>query len=257
MLDTLFKHETESLRVEDEKTDFQLIHQKVQGMFTKSDMEIELKVLDTLKERLEQKQEDSGTEQSEEQALEQTMKKIEEVSKLESNQQSTVGLMGKLLSKTKSKKECFLCKQGVNGTQIDTMSKNFPIAESKEKYEQQIVQMRQHLSEHLKQLIQSGTKSNSVKEALEVIEEFRQNIMRKQKVQKQVDHQSLNHMLFQLQLKATNIQQQKFELSDKAQAEYQEQEHSMVQTKVTSQERKLEQLQKQSRGLEEKITTYV
>ena len=55
MLDTLFKHETDSLRVEDEKTDFQLIHQKVQGMFTKSDMEIELKVLDTLKERLEQK----------------------------------------------------------------------------------------------------------------------------------------------------------------------------------------------------------
>ena len=55
MLDTLFKHEIESLRVEDEKTDFQLIHQKVQGMFTKSDMEIELKVLDTLKERLEQK----------------------------------------------------------------------------------------------------------------------------------------------------------------------------------------------------------
>ena len=52
-LETLFKHEVDIPQVQNEKTDFQVIHQKVQSMLVKSDIEIEMKVLDALRERLE------------------------------------------------------------------------------------------------------------------------------------------------------------------------------------------------------------
>ena len=53
MLETLFKHENDIPQVENEKTDFQVIYQRVQSMLRKSDIEIELKVLDALRDRLE------------------------------------------------------------------------------------------------------------------------------------------------------------------------------------------------------------
>ena len=63
------------------------------------------------------------------------LKKIDEYVALEAKRKETVGTIEKLIKFTKSKKNCFLCKQTADSSVLQKMDSNFPVENQRHKYD--------------------------------------------------------------------------------------------------------------------------
>lgn len=106
------------------------------------------------------------------------MRKMEEILKIESNQKSTLKTMERLLKNTEKKLECFLCKQGVNNTQIGTMKTNFNIDHERKSVEARQGKLINDFEASLETLINSSCTKHSFEEAIKVITEEQARLSR-------------------------------------------------------------------------------
>ena len=97
-----------------------------------------MKLLNKLEQQFRAYHGENFNQESVQRALSETMDKIESLVKFESKKRETVGTLNKMLTFSKEKKQCYLCKSALDSQKRSSIQANFQVDNQNSRYEETI-----------------------------------------------------------------------------------------------------------------------